>query len=1049
MSAGRLTLLVAFLAAVAGCDGPPTGGRTELPGAVEARRFEPRFSWTASYAPCVVANGEDRSTAHPGCVGAPPASTVDLAAAARAATVIARGEDGAERLRALAALDLMLGEPRRGSLRAIESLRAARAQDPSRQDIAADLSAALLVAARAFDEPRHLVEALDVALAARDAGTTSQALCFNEGLAWRELGLGASARRTWSACTERFPDGPWAEEARSRALPPAVAAGDERWQRWLRGAEDGEPEGALPPRLTAAAQDAFLQALLTDWAETVPVEGEEGSTRHLDHARRLARVLDRNSQGRFHGRSVEGAVPRSGNDPVRLAAAFRDLRQGMEAVRNGRGDVADDHLGNALPILGDTGSPLEMVARHELSVVDYQRGDYDGALRGLDSVALLSRRSGFPGTLGRADALRGVIHSIRGDHVLAEEARLRAVESLSTAGDLSGSAAARIDLARTYRFLGSPEAWDHLLSALHTLDDIDRPQVRARILAEAAQASAEARRWTTAVAFSDLVLVEAERVGTPLARLGALRERAELLTASDRPGEAVRALRAASADTARLEEAVQAVVSGELVLAEAELHASSEPARALRSAAEARDLFETWEYEPGLQRALGVLGRSAAALGRSEEAAGAFDHALRLIEERRGLLGEASRRMGYMDRADPLYARVADFRAAALGDPRGALEAAELGRSRELRDALGSLPASSTLVDFVQSSLSDESVVVYEAGPASLWAFVVDRTEVSAHRLSADPDRLATLADRIAAGARASDEEELESVGSELFDALVRPILAHVSASHLVMSPVGALHRVPFAALFDRQRGRYLAETHHVTIAPSASVYAASKREAGRAEPTSAGGLAVGDPRTDPTRSGLPRLPGSADEATLVAALHPGTLLLLDGDATRGRVVEAAADRRFVHLATHAIVDAADPEGSAIVLASTPEDDGLIRADDIERFGWNAELVILASCGSYGAAPSSSEGLMGLAASFLQAGVPGVLASRWPVSDVDAFRFFSLFHQHYADGADPVDALTATRRVLIEESRGGTVPPTAWSSFEFIGAVAPPSSRRQ
>ena len=113
------------------------------------------------------------------------------------------------------------------------------------------------------------------------------------------------------------------------------------------------------------------------------------------------------------------------------------------------------------------------------------------------------------------------------------------------------------------------------------------------------------------------------------------------------------------------------------------------------------------------------------------------------------------------------------------------------------------------------------------------------------------------------------------------------------------------------------------------------------------------------------------------------------------------------------HFACHGQFNAAAPLDSALLLAngsqSTVRD--LIHAES-ERLA-HLRLVVLSACQTaitdFGNLPDEA---VGLPSSFLQAGVPAVIGTLWPVNDISTALLMVCFYRyHLQDGLDPVTAL--------------------------------------
>src|SRR4029453_13444565 len=138
----------------------------------------------------------------------------------------------------------------------------------------------------------------------------------------------------------------------------------------------------------------------------------------------------------------------------------------------------------------------------------------------------------------------------------------------------------------------------------------------------------------------------------------------------------------------------------------------------------------------------------------------------------------------------------------------------------------------------------------------------------------------------------------------------------------------------------------------------------------------------------------MSRLPFSGSEAHEIAALDPRSVTVFLGfDATRERAVgKALSDYRFVHFATHEVVNQTLPSLSSVVLSLVDRAgrrrDGFVMLPDVYGMTLNAEVVVLSGCQTALGKDVRGEGPIGLARGFMYAGVPRVVASLWQVDDL-------------------------------------------------------------
>ena len=198
------------------------------------------------------------------------------------------------------------------------------------------------------------------------------------------------------------------------------------------------------------------------------------------------------------------------------------------------------------------------------------------------------------------------------------------------------------------------------------------------------------------------------------------------------------------------------------------------------------------------------------------------------------------------------------------------------------------------------------------------------------------------------------------AVYSRLYEALWQPIeawLPSVPGARVAVIPHGPLLALPFGALRDRS-GNYLVEV----LAPLRGQWGRLARRARQDGATGRcdAGASGRRPRAGPLwcrcelrfaagcspRSGVDR----ADACRLRRRPRGGT-------TSETAVRAALPTARVAHFATHALVDAADPLGSHLVLgatanAATQDHDGRLTASEVAGMTLDGELVVLAACRS-------------------------------------------------------------------------------------------------
>jgi CHAT domain-containing protein len=189
----------------------------------------------------------------------------------------------------------------------------------------------------------------------------------------------------------------------------------------------------------------------------------------------------------------------------------------------------------------------------------------------------------------------------------------------------------------------------------------------------------------------------------------------------------------------------------------------------------------------------------------------------------------------------------------------------------------------------------------------------------------------------------------------------------------------------------------------------------------------------------------LDRLKYSRTEAQAILALVPENQRFSAFDFTANRTTATLPDLsqyRFIHLATHGLLNTVHPELSGVVLSLFDENgadtDGFLRLNDIFNLNLPAELVVLSACETGLGKDVQGEGLVGLTRGFMYAGAKRVAVSLWSVNDTATASLMTKFYQQMLDkGLNPVAALRAAQLEMWKSEQWKA--PYYWAAFVVQG----------
>jgi CHAT domain-containing protein len=232
--------------------------------------------------------------------------------------------------------------------------------------------------------------------------------------------------------------------------------------------------------------------------------------------------------------------------------------------------------------------------------------------------------------------------------------------------------------------------------------------------------------------------------------------------------------------------------------------------------------------------------------------------------------------------------------------------------------------------------------------------------------------------------------------------------------------PHGPLHFLPFHAL--KNGDAYLCDTHTVSYAPSATVFALCQEK----------------PRSDISASlvmGIPdeRAPEILAEVQSVAATLPNATLLLGAQATAQALKDKGAQSALLHIATHGTYRQDNPMFSGIRLG-----DGYLNLYDLYQMRLSARHVTLSGCATGMNFVAAGDELLGLQRGLFCAGASSLLLSLWDVHDRSTAELMQAFYKSFIGTADMAASLQSAMQQLRQENPH----PYFWAPFVLVGQLA-------
>lgn len=334
------------------------------------------------------------------------------------------------------------------------------------------------------------------------------------------------------------------------------------------------------------------------------------------------------------------------------------------------------------------------------------------------------------------------------------------------------------------------------------------------------------------------------------------------------------------------------------------------------------------------------------------------------------------------------------------------------------------------------SGLRTLTFVSYVVRPQEVVAWVFDdrgikvvRSGIVAQDLKRHVSRFFLLCSDLS-----SDISSVRYEGRLLYDALIAPLEGLLDHDRtIVFVPDDTLANLPWGALVD-PKGRYFAGKYSTAISPGFGYNLALRPSQRVTRDWKALVVSIPSPGW---ASRFPPLPEGEAEARQVAdRFHRAEMLT--GAISPARIRTEMTHAGVFHFVGHAV---SGPRMNGLVLRAAPPGDlgsmQIFALEDLPRDRLQKlQVVVLAACptaenDSARAQPDT------LVRSFLRAGVPHVLAARWPVESSATSETMAEFYKRLLDGAPVALALQQASATLREQPRRSH--PFYWAAFSAYG----------
>jgi len=925
---------------------------------------------------------------------------------------------------------------------AIEALQSAVQQSPNDASAWNDLAAARYTLAVTEKRPHELPQALADADHALRLNPKLPDALFNRALIIEALGVTEAARRSWQRYVAVDPSTHWSTEALNHLGNLRVVTTRDEFQQQLSLATDALRAGNHAPMVALARnypQEARTWSegpLLTTWADSLHKGDVKKASETISVARELGAALAEFN----HVQSVSdvvAAIDRADVPHIQLLADAHALYRDGRVLYSKRSIAeAEDRLRRSRDLFNRAGSPMAIIANYYLANCIYDNGHPADAIRAFDKVAASFDATRYPGLAGEIGWEQTLCHASEGEWDAAIRTASEARKIFTRLGEIQNRAEMDLLLATSFNHASQPAAaWRARIAAFSVLSyanstDRLRNSLITAVNAEIAQGHLEAALALSGLALDDLQQMR-QPIGVSLAEAG----RAEVLSKLGNSFAAHDAIERARKSATTIPGAeLRRRVSAAVDVAEGVVEREARPGMSVQLLDAAVAYYTSGRRAAWLPNAYLERGRTYVRIGNDGAALADFEAGIRQLDLQRSSISDSDVRGTFYDTTPELFSE-----AIALllrqGNTSSAFEFSDGARARSLYEQLGSRLDTPPRVSMKQleESLPPNTVVAeFALLHDSIAIFYISSTRSGVVRIPIERATLGALIDHARdLLQRRGDPIDVQRKTAALYNLLVAPLAAQLAGvDRLIIVPDRQLHEIPFAALYDTARGRYLLDEFVVSVAPSAASVLAPRTPL-KLSPV----VVVGDPHNETD----PALPEAARETAAVAAIYDSPTLLTGEYATRARFISAARRSSIIHYAGHADTTTDDHMGTLRFAADRGSAGDLDASDIAALHLTNAPLVILAACGTMRGDSEHVEGMPSMARAFLAAGARNVVGTLWEVDDETAGPLFARLHRELQRGLDISAALRSAQMSFAHSPDARLRHPSTWAPIEVLG----------
>jgi CHAT domain-containing protein len=275
---------------------------------------------------------------------------------------------------------------------------------------------------------------------------------------------------------------------------------------------------------------------------------------------------------------------------------------------------------------------------------------------------------------------------------------------------------------------------------------------------------------------------------------------------------------------------------------------------------------------------------------------------------------------------------------------------------------------------------------------------------------------------------------------NEIYQAVLAPILKATKATKLVVFKDDLLNYIPYDALVTSVKTTtFLINKYTISYDNSATLWQEHQEKIQRKKKNK---LLAFAPSFQ--TSYFNQLRHNKDEVVAIASLFKNKTFL-DETASLAVFKKYSTSYNLLHLATHAVVNDANPDYSYLAFSNSSKNENLLYVKDLYNYQINADLVVLSACETGLGKLQKGEGMLSLARAFNYAGATALVTTLWKIDDESTSQIMIDFYQNLKKGLAKDEALRQAKLSYLNQNKTDAIlrHPYYWSGVNLVGDARP------